>query len=97
MPDVVSLAIAIVGIAFGVGCPLWARRRVAQERDRADRAWVKLLGLRKEPLRVLIGIHLGKAVEKNGDLFGRNVAFAARVAAAGEEHELFEVKWSEAP
>lgn len=219
MPDVVSLAIAIVGIAFGVGSLLWARRRVARERDRAeraernltasglertllggsravkaalqtasqvrerglggllssldevagwaeverpdlrriaardgtvtimfsdiedstainerigDRAWVKLLGVRKEPLRVRIGIHLGKAVEKNGDLFGRNVAFAARVAAAGEggqilvssataehvddladvelvplrevelkglpgEHELFEVKWSEAP
>lgn len=40
--------------------------------------------LRKEPIQVRIGIHLGKAVEKNGDLFGRNVALAARVAAAGE-------------
>lgn len=40
--------------------------------------------MRKEPIRVRIGIHLGKAVEKNGDLFGRNVALAARVADAGE-------------
>lgn len=37
--------------------------------------------LRKEPIQVRIGVHLGRAVERNGDLFGRNVALAARVAA----------------
>lgn len=39
--------------------------------------------LRKQPIQVRIGIHIGTAVERNGDLFGRNVALAARVAAAG--------------
>ena len=32
------------------------------------------------PLKVRIGIHSGQAVERGGDLFGRNVALAARVA-----------------
>lgn len=36
--------------------------------------------LRKQPIRVRIGVHVGKAIEKNGDLFGRDVALAARVA-----------------
>jgi class 3 adenylate cyclase len=36
--------------------------------------------LRKQPIRVRIGIHIGKAIEKDGDLFGRDVALAARVA-----------------
>jgi adenylate cyclase len=38
-------------------------------------------GLRDVPIRVRIGIHCGQAVERNGDLFGLNVALAARVAA----------------
>jgi len=33
------------------------------------------------PIRVRIGIHAGVAVQRDGDLFGRNVALAARVAA----------------
>jgi adenylate cyclase len=37
--------------------------------------------LRKQPIRVRIGVHIGTAIEKNGDLFGRDVALAARVAA----------------
>jgi class 3 adenylate cyclase len=43
--------------------------------------------LRRAKIRVRIGIHVGKAVAKEGDLFGRNVAFAARVAdqASGGE------------
>jgi adenylate cyclase len=32
-------------------------------------------------VRVRIGAHRGSAVHRDGDLFGRNVAFAARVAA----------------
>jgi adenylate cyclase len=36
--------------------------------------------LRENPIRIRIGVHAGKAVAKDGDLFGRNVALAARVA-----------------
>ncbi len=36
--------------------------------------------LRGTPIAVRIGIHTGPALEKGGDLFGRNVALAARVA-----------------
>ena len=35
--------------------------------------------LRGTPVAVRIGIHTGPALEKGGDLFGRNVALAARV------------------
>ncbi len=37
--------------------------------------------LRRTPVRVRIGIHVGTAVARDGDYFGRNVAKAARVAA----------------
>ena len=43
--------------------------------------------LRGTPITVRIGVHTGPALEKGGDLFGRNVALAARVAdqaCAGE-------------
>ncbi len=36
--------------------------------------------LRGTPVAVRIGVHTGPALEKGGDLFGRNVALAARVA-----------------
>jgi adenylate cyclase len=36
---------------------------------------------RHEELRVRIGIHMGRSVRRGDDLFGRNVAMAARVAA----------------
>ena len=36
--------------------------------------------LRGKKIAVRIGLHTGEAVEKDGDLFGRNVALAARVA-----------------
>lgn len=38
--------------------------------------------LRRTPVRVRIGIHVGTAVTRDGDYFGRNVAKAARVAAS---------------
>jgi adenylate cyclase len=44
--------------------------------------------LRKTPLRVRIGAHVGQAVAKGGDLFGRNVAYAARVAAEADGGEI---------
>ena len=40
--------------------------------------------LRATAVRVRIGIHTGSAVQRDGDLFGRNVALAARVAAYAE-------------
>ena len=40
--------------------------------------------LRRTPVRVRIGIHIGTAVARDGDYFGRNVAKAARVAALAE-------------
>jgi adenylate cyclase len=36
---------------------------------------------RSEEIRVRIGIHMGRSVRRGDDLFGRNVAMAARVAA----------------
>jgi class 3 adenylate cyclase len=36
---------------------------------------------RYEDIRVRIGIHMGRSVRRGDDLFGRNVAMAARVAA----------------
>ena len=39
------------------------------------------LGKRRNEFRVRIGIHTGKSVRRGDDLFGRNVAMAARVAA----------------
>jgi adenylate cyclase len=46
--------------------------------------------LRKRPdgIRVRIGIHVGKSVRRGDDLFGRNVAMAARVAAAADGGEV---------
>lgn len=42
---------------------------------------------RRTPIRVRIGVHLGSSVRRGDDLFGHNVAIAARVAdqAAGGE------------
>jgi class 3 adenylate cyclase len=44
--------------------------------------------LRKTPIRVRVGIHCGTAIERDGDLFGKNVAMAARVAAQAEGGEI---------
>lgn len=43
--------------------------------------------LRRNPIRVRIGLHTGTVVSRDGDYFGRNVAMAARVAgqASGSE------------
>jgi class 3 adenylate cyclase len=42
------------------------------------------LSKRPNGIRVRIGIHAGKSVRRGDDLFGRNVAMAARVAAAAD-------------
>lgn len=44
--------------------------------------------LKKHPVRVRIGIHCGKAVAKEGDLYGRNVAMAARIAQHADGGEI---------
>jgi adenylate cyclase len=43
---------------------------------------------RHNGIRVRIGIHAGKSVRRGDDLFGRNVAMAARVAAAADGGEV---------
>jgi adenylate cyclase len=43
---------------------------------------------RNKGIRVRIGIHMGKSVRRGDDLFGRNVAMAARVAAQAEGGEV---------
>lgn len=44
--------------------------------------------LRRTPIRVRVGIHCGTAIERDGDLFGKNVAMAARVAAQASGGEI---------
>jgi adenylate cyclase len=44
--------------------------------------------LRRTPIRVRVGIHVGTVVERNGDYFGTNVATAARVAAQARGGEV---------
>jgi class 3 adenylate cyclase len=46
--------------------------------------------LQKQPngIRVRIGIHVGKSVRRGEDLFGRNVAMAARVAGEANGGEI---------
>jgi adenylate cyclase len=46
-----------------------------------QRALVRARGRKLAGVRVRIGAHRGSAVHRDGDLFGRNVALAARVAA----------------
>jgi class 3 adenylate cyclase len=46
------------------------------------------LSKRPNGIRVRIGIHVGKSVRRGDDLFGRNVAMAARVAAAADGGEI---------
>ena len=48
----------------------------------------RALAKRPNGIRVRIGIHSGKSVRRGEDLFGRNVAMAARVAAQAEGAEI---------
>ncbi|MCW2686057.1 MAG: cyaA 2 [Mycobacterium sp.] len=43
---------------------------------------------RQNSIRVRMGIHTGKSVRRGDDLFGRNVAMAARVAGAADGGEI---------
>ena len=44
--------------------------------------------LRRTPIRVRIGLHVGTTIERAGDYFGSNVAMAARVAALADGGEI---------
>lgn len=44
--------------------------------------------LRRTPIKVRIGMHVGEAVAREGDYFGRNVAMAARIAAEAHGGEI---------
>jgi adenylate cyclase len=46
------------------------------------------LNKRPNGIRVRIGIHMGKSVRRGDDLFGRNVAMAARVASEADGGEI---------
>ena len=61
-----------------VDCSVAVQRALARE--------AKLL--LPNPIRVRIGIHMGKSVRRGDDLFGRNVAMAARVAAEAQGGEV---------
>jgi class 3 adenylate cyclase len=69
----IAFARPIEAIHFSIG----AQRQLAAERRKAS----------STPIRVRVGIHKGDAVHRDGDLFGRNVVMAARIAAqaAGSE------------
>jgi len=61
--------VAFAGEAAAVECAVALQRALARRGDKDDPA-----------IRVRIGVHAGDAVHRDGDLFGRNVAYAARVA-----------------
>lgn len=70
--------VTFVEASEAVGAALEIQRRL--ENVRAES--------RLSGIRVRIGAHRGSAVRRDGDLFGRNVAYAARVAAQAKGGEV---------
>lgn len=68
--------IAFADPGQGVLCGIGIQRALLESADR----W--------EGIRVRIGMHLGTSVRRGDDLFGRNVAMAARVAAQANGGEI---------
>ena len=61
-----------------IGCSVAVQRALASEAKRMS----------PNLIRVRIGIHMGKSVRRGDDLYGRNVAMAARVAAEADGGEV---------
>ena len=61
-----------------VGCGVAVQRALAGQARRMS----------PNTIRVRIGIHMGRSVRRGDDLFGRNVAMAARVAAQADGGEV---------
>jgi adenylate cyclase len=61
-----------------VGCGIAVQRALVAQTKRMS----------PNSIRVRIGIHMGKSVRRGDDLFGRNVAMAARVAAEADGGEV---------
>ena len=74
--DGFMVAFADAGSAVSAAADV--QRRIARVRP----------GSRLAGVAVRIGVHHGSAVHRDGDLFGRNVAYAARVAAQAEGGEV---------
>lgn len=66
---------------LGISAAQGVQRALSAKRMRNRR-------LRDHPVRVRIGLHTGRAVERRGDFFGRNVAKAARVASMADGGEI---------
>lgn len=66
---------------LGIAAAQGVQRALSAKRMRNRR-------LRDHPIRVRIGLHTGRAVERRGDFFGRNVAKAARVASMADGGEI---------
>jgi adenylate cyclase len=70
--------IAFAQAEHAVACALSVQRALTDDAARS----------RRNGIRVRIGIHVGKSVRRGDDLFGRNVAMAARVAAQADGGEV---------
>lgn len=67
-------------VVFGdAGAAVAAAAGIQQDLQAHRHRW-----MRRTPIRVRIGLHVGRVVARDGDYFGMNVATAARVAAAAE-------------
>jgi class 3 adenylate cyclase len=74
------------GFMVVFGDPLAAAQSALEIQDGFARPGSRTL--RTNPVKVRIGMHRGTVVARDGDYFGRNVAMAARVAAAAHGGEV---------
>ncbi|EHB50026.1 adenylate/guanylate cyclase [Mycolicibacterium rhodesiae JS60] len=72
--------VAFADPAAAVSCAVAMQRALERDAKRAR--------LKDNSIRVRIGIHMGKSVLRGDDVFGRNVAMAARVAGQADGGEI---------
>lgn len=70
--------VAFADPAAAVNCAVAMQQQLVRDAKRP----------RHNSIRVRIGIHMGKSVRRGDDLFGRNVAMAARVAGQADGGEI---------